>query len=398
MGERVLAVTNAASAHPCDADLEADMEYVDRIDITLAVFCAPPSPGAVNSATMFATMKQALTSLGPVPFDAYGDGGDVYKLDPCSLPGGSDLPGAVLTYGVVISKPVPTKYFKSFHLPDDTTPPVLSMTPPTGTLVHPGQVIEVHVTATDATDQGPKFGIQYIQLLKDPSGLIGSKDYGNHSTACDTSRLTKTFTTTYTVPDNPGPVVTLTALSADFGSTATGSVSVQLPTAGVQWTGTIGAVTARRYLEEHAGPYSCHDAWHGTLSFVVLPDKTITGSGAMTKTLLSCNSPYGMGPSGTAVSFSVMGTRSSAGLTLVLGHEVINGPSLAGVTSLFNGSACMGPDFKPVGPPLRVPFTTDPHHASGTPLVQTAMGADCGGSKGDPLTANTTIALTQTTK
>jgi len=211
MGERVLAVTNAASAHPCDADLEADMEYVDRIDITLAVFCAPPSPGAVNSATMFATMKQALTSLGPVPFDAYGDGGDVYKLDPCSLPGGSDLPGAVLTYGVVISKPVPTKYFKSFHLPDDTTPPVLSMTPPTGTLVHPGQVIEVHVTATDATDQGPKFGIQYIQLLKDPSGLIGSKDYGNHSTACDTSRLTKTFTTTYTVPDNPGPVITLTA-------------------------------------------------------------------------------------------------------------------------------------------------------------------------------------------
>jgi hypothetical protein len=171
----------------------------------------------------------------------------------------------------------------------------------------------------------------------------------------------------------------------------------------VQWTGTISTTTSRRYVERAGGHYSCHDAWQGRLFFVVLPNNGITGSGTITKTALSCDFPYGIGniTPATTITFSVSGTKDETGLNLVLGDEIINGVSLAGVTSLFNGGACSGPDYRPFGPTLRVLFTnfSDPHQASGSPQVRTVMGSGCGGSTGeDPLAAQTVIKVTQTTK
>jgi hypothetical protein len=61
--------------------------------------------------------------------------------------------------------------------------------------------------------------------------------YGVRPIACDKSRLTKTLTTHYTVPQNPPAVITLTAHATDFaGNTAT-PLPASFPT-GNAWTGT----------------------------------------------------------------------------------------------------------------------------------------------------------------
>jgi hypothetical protein len=168
-------------------------------------------------------------------------GGD-FDVRYCSLPGGSDLPGAVFRWMVVVSKPAHFELGDQYTLQDDKSPPVLSggSTPPHGTKVRPGQVIKVHITATEPTNEGPQEGIQDIQLLG-PEGIIGSAQYGNHPTACDLSRLTQTLTTTYTVPANPPPVVHLTAVAHDFVNNESATLSADFPT-GDAWTGTMHVV------------------------------------------------------------------------------------------------------------------------------------------------------------
>jgi hypothetical protein len=148
---------------------------------------------------------------------------------------------------------------------------------------------------------------------------------------------------------------------------------------------------------------TAHDSWQGRLYFVILPNNRITGAGTITKTALSCDFPYGIGDitPATTITFSVSGTKDETGLNLVLGDWSINGVSLGGVSSLFNNGACSGPDYRRFGPTLRVLFTnfSDPHQASGSPQVRTVMGSGCGGStEEDPLTAQTVINVTQTTK
>jgi len=168
--------------------------------------------------------------------------GGVFDVRYCSLPGGSDLPGAVLRTLVDVQKPAHFNVTARFILLDDKAPPVLSggSTPPHGTKVRPGEVIKVHITATEPTNRGPQEGIQDIQLLG-PEGLVDSAQYGNHPTACDLSRLTKTFTTTYTVPNNPPPVIHLTAVAHDFVNNESATLSADFPT-GDAWTGTMHVV------------------------------------------------------------------------------------------------------------------------------------------------------------
>jgi len=60
------------------------------------------------------------------------------------------------------------------------------------------------------------------------------------------SRLTKTFTTTYTVPNNPPPVIRLTAVAHDFANNESATLSADFYTGDV-WTGTAHIVTHITY-------------------------------------------------------------------------------------------------------------------------------------------------------
>jgi hypothetical protein len=214
--------------------------------------CSGFGPGASYSADVYATMDPAVdwALIGHLRPQESGRStllrGSFY-VQYCSLPGGSDLPGADFRYKLVVNKPAHYEFPFQYTLPDDKTPPVLSVgsTPPHGSKVHPGEVIKVHITATEPTDRGPQEGIQDIQLLG-PAGLVDSAQYGNHPKACDVSRLTKTFTTTYTVPNNPPPVIRLTAVAHDFANNESATLSADFYTGDV-WTGTAHIVTHITY-------------------------------------------------------------------------------------------------------------------------------------------------------
>jgi hypothetical protein len=241
---------------------------------------------------------------GPYDFDVVGRldyeydarshahvlGGD-FDVRYCSLPPyGSDLPGAVLRTKVVVDEPAHFDVTSQYTLPDDKAPPVLSggSTPPHGTRVHPGQVIKVHITATEPTDHGPQEGIQDIQLLG-PDGLVDSAQYGNHPTGCDMSRLTKTLNTTYTVPENPPPVIHLTAVAHDFVNNESATLSADFPT-GDEWEGT---------STSHLDTSGCTSTVIETIDFVVAGNGAVSGSSHATANIAdSCGTyrPFRLGP------------------------------------------------------------------------------------------------------
>jgi hypothetical protein len=228
----------------------------ESVRVAVTLFCSdsrghgalPPAPGVTYSGDLYATMATGgsydfVGRLG-TEFRArnvYVLGG-VFDIRYCSLAGGSDLPGAVLRTRVDVQKPAHVNVTDQYTLLDDKAPPVLSggSTPPHATVVHPGQLIRVHVTATEPSNEGPQEGVRDIQLLG-PAGLISSALYGNHPKACDLSRLTKTLTTTYTVPANPPSVIRLTAVAHDFANNESAMLSADFPTGNV-WMGTMHVV------------------------------------------------------------------------------------------------------------------------------------------------------------
>jgi hypothetical protein len=253
-GSTTISTTSVAapspSGHGCSQTDPGHYNYMDNpntlvLDVTFA--CPLPGPYRGNE---FATMRGPFSPLGPLSANPgsgfYAVHGDWLQVDPCKLSGGSDLPGAVLTYKTVISGPGPNRGLSAVNywtLPRRFGGPVLTAgsTPPHGTKVHPGEVIKIHITATEANGGAPESGIQEIALGLSPLLTIDKATYGDHPTACDKSRLTKTLTASYTVPDNPPPIITLIATARDFDNNQAEPLSADFPTADV-WTGTMHVV------------------------------------------------------------------------------------------------------------------------------------------------------------
>ena len=233
----------------CGFSVMPSMDNPDTVSLVTSAACPTPGPVVTYRGSVFATMQGPLHLLGPLEFSSKQAGVAAFHVDVCSLPGGSDLPGAVFTWRVVYKKPSPFHdgdYTGHFTLPADYAAPVLTAgsTPPHGTKVQAGERIKVHITATEPTSLGPQEGIHDIQLLG-PDGPITSAVFGNRPTACDKSRLTKTLTTDYTVPDNPPPIIHLIAIAHDFVNDGSASLSADFPTGDV-WTGTAHVVVQIR--------------------------------------------------------------------------------------------------------------------------------------------------------
>ncbi|MFN2622510.1 MAG: hypothetical protein ABR611_06660 [Chthoniobacterales bacterium] len=118
----------------------------------------------------------------------------------------------------------------------DTDPPKLKVTstPPKGTRVKAGDKIHVTIIASERYADGHKSspsGVQAIQLTAN-DGLVDSKDYGKPPQTC----ARQTLEATYTVPNNPPPVVHLRAIAED-GVGNQGEESADFP-AGEKWEGT----------------------------------------------------------------------------------------------------------------------------------------------------------------
>lgn len=124
----------------------------------------------------------------------------------------------------------------------DREPPNLKViwTPPSGTKVKPGGKITVKVTARDDANawqdgvrqiwlEDVSEGIQYVG---DPTVYPQPEVVGY----CNRRHAVRTFERTYTVPDNPPPLVYLKALAEDFNKNVAFDLG-KFPT--VDWFGTI---------------------------------------------------------------------------------------------------------------------------------------------------------------
>jgi hypothetical protein len=324
----------------------AQMSDPNTVTVFETFVCPKSQPGKTNGADELATMNGSfhlVDRLVSTPYGASDLIGGLVDIDPCALPGGSDLPGARLTYKTVIDddpEATTNEYLHRYLLPDDQAAPLLSggSTPPHGTKVRPGQIIKVHITAAEPSDLGPQVGIQDIQLLG-PEGLVGSATYGHHPTACDKSRLTKTLNTTYTVPDNPPPIITLTAIAHDFVNNESATLSADFPT-GDEWKGT---------STTQVDVSGCTSTQIETIDFVVAGSGAVSGTSQATVNIAdSCGTyhPFTIGP------LPISGTLHDHAFTFahLLSLPGYGGPVSVPLVSAISASAHLtwsGPGFGP---------------------------------------------------
>ena len=160
----------------------------------------------------------------------------------------------------------------------DKDPPRLKVTstPPKGSKVQAGDKIHVTIIASERYADGHKSwptGVQSIQLTAN-DGLVDSKDYGKPPQTC----ARQTLEATYTVPNNPPPVVHLRAIAED-GVGNHGEEDAEFPT-GEKWEGTwhvTGIHDSARYGS--GGNVRHQETFDATFTFYVSGDGAISGDG-----------------------------------------------------------------------------------------------------------------------
>jgi len=296
VGSAVAVASSSNAAAVSSSGCRADDRFTGMENaVSIALYGEVLCPDAVKrtSGSLFATMGGSPRLIGG--FSSDGAGGVHDQVDPCSLPGGSDLPGAKVTLKLVLNQPPPARDWTfRYTLPDDRAAPLLlgGSSPPHGTAVQAGDTIKIHITASEPTNEGAQEGIEDIQLTG-PDGLIDSADYGKHPIACDRSRLFKTLTTTYTVPANPPAVIHLTAIAHDFAGNESIPLTADFPTGHNAWTVSFD-------LDRH-NPV-CPETEIGTGTLTVAANGTVQGTTSGNYTAGgTCRVPYSRAGSFTGI-------------------------------------------------------------------------------------------------
>ena len=336
----------AASAASTEADC-SDLEVAMRAPILWLVDYLVLADGGSLAAVECRTVILSATVVGPPMVVAEYSPNFSDMLDPCRLPGGSDMPGTTVHFSARYADD-PAEAARAEHLLEDPEEPpvvVLQSIPRNGSRVEPGDTIRLQ---SQAMEIPPSEGLHWAEI-RSPGGVLGREEH--QATPCVPSRFFSVMERTYTVPADPPPVIELTAVAQDFdGVDSTDSVTFVTDDRQV-WEGTMTAETERQY--EGAG--GCFDTWRAELDFVVDPEGTIDGTGRAELGEFGCELPSS-NPAQAHV-FSIGGQSSDDALTLLLsfGHNVPAGSNQwAGFPNLLLTSAGQ-PGGGPPGPPLVIP-------------------------------------------
>ncbi len=217
---------------------------------------------------------------------AIGSGG--FKINPCNLPGGSDLPGTELSVTAQMVKGGTEKDVAKITLGDDSLAPRVEVVAElngveltqkefqSGMRVEPGDKIKLTVTAEETPSGGPwQTGIEYIQVFANGKHLNeeGQGDYTalRHKT-CKEKSMKQAEKFTYRVPKkNPPAEITLCAMAEDF----VGNVSNDEDDCGTFYTGEVWEGIFRA----QGGDARCFQAFEGPVQLVVARDGVVTGTG-----------------------------------------------------------------------------------------------------------------------
>jgi hypothetical protein len=283
---------------------------------------APPLPFQI-SAAVDGTSQPVIDSVLPEGQREIG-----LSLDPCAIPGGRDLPGTEVRLTGTVGEEVDES---TVTLAPDTLAPMITATsePSTFSTVSAGDQIVFEVTAEEVPSGGPwQTGVERIFLREEGGDRFFDESYGEQPQPCAQKSWEQTATATYTVPDDPPPIIEIVASSLDFGS----GLAVPIPNApqesrflfytGEVWTGTMHTETRVTDIPDSTMPdikYSCEGSLDADLRLIVAEDGTVSGEAPYMEPKTVCRGA-GVGVSGPPESgtLSVTGTRSATEFRLVL--------------------------------------------------------------------------------
>jgi hypothetical protein len=217
--------------HLCDSqDTIAAMPTPNDMDLNVSVICPDTRANKVIRGVVLATMGHnlGLRLIGMMHTEPGGVIAGNFRFNVCSLPQGTDLPGARLGITTIVYYLGDTRDFTfvaglpaDLHGPDVT----ISSSVPAGSPVHPGEKIKLRVTATEPDRLGPQSGIGNVKVFAS-NRLIRFARYRKELTGCNMLRSDRVLNITYTVPHEAPKVITVMARTSNIpGSTAMTHIS-----------------------------------------------------------------------------------------------------------------------------------------------------------------------------
>jgi hypothetical protein len=231
-----------------------------------------------------------------------------FNVKPCDLPGGSDLPDAKLAISFVSANPA-ARVAKTILLGPDTEKPSLKTTsvPPKGSKVKPGATIKVRMEASEEYSDDRLYwqtGVKKI-LLRDESrnqDMPGHFESSGAPQPCRQKAWKRWLEASYTVPENPPPIIRLRAIAEDFAGNKDDDVA-EFPT-GEVWKGTVK-------LERDGHNPRCSAIKSETEFTIAVADNgAVTGTGTVDHSSWTCEGGYTAPASRTTL---VLGGKKQGG-------------------------------------------------------------------------------------
>jgi hypothetical protein len=237
-----------------------------------------------------------------------------YQVDPCTLPGGSDLPGSMLTAAFGETS-------RTLTLGRDTKAPTIALDA-APQRVQPGQTVQIPVTAREERGADSwQTGIQRFRLIRPTGSTEEMAVGGSGPRPCGQKQWEAQTTFTFTAAEDARPGADLTFFVEAFdwqGNRAVQSFTITI--AEQEWSGTWRVVGTQQNLN---GIFT--DILDAQFTFRVGVDGRIIGSGTAAMTLGTGGLSLMPGPAGciitrtlasNSVAFDVGGRKQGTMLTL----------------------------------------------------------------------------------
>lgn len=250
-------------------------------------------------------------------------------VDPCTISGGKDLPGTTIAVTGSIEGTAADPTGEATLGPDTLAPAITATSEPsTFSQVAPGDEITFEVTAEELASGGPwQTGVQSIRLREEGGATLFEETFGEAPLPCEQKSWEQTITATYTVPQDPPPIIEIVATAQDFGS----GLAVPIPTiaqesrflfyTGEIWTGTFHADTRVDGIHSTLGvPISCESSLDADVQLTVTSGGAVGGDAVFTESDVVCRGGgvVERNPGGGGVLSVTTGSRSDTELSVSL--------------------------------------------------------------------------------
>jgi hypothetical protein len=254
-----------------------------------------------------------------------------FFVDPCTIAGGKDLPGTTIAFTGTIGDVATDRVVEATLGPDTLAPAITATSEPiTFSRVAPGDEITFDVAAEELAFGGPwQTGVRRIELREEGGATFFEQEFGEAPQPCERKSWEQSITATYTVPEDPPPIIEIVASAQDFGS----GLAIPVPTipqesrflfyTGEIWTGTFHADIRLDGID-----VVCESSLDADVQLTVASDGMVGGDALFTESDVVCRGAGAVDrePGGLGRLMVTTGMRSETELrvSIVLIEGMIN--------------------------------------------------------------------------